>query len=742
MSKYGDTDNSDSVGTTDVVNLYQTLRNTPDHELSFDFASTLVDETTEAGQEVSGAINEFFKLNVHKKYAFAGPAVHELLKVNHVAKGRISSEEYIDADYDFSVSAKGANVDIENDEFIASFPTTLDYSGWDGVNGDPKEVGWVKIYKKNSIYEQYINCPPPIEFIRSQDFIHSDHGLRSLAKSENYVVVSSFLHGNSSTPTKAQVHIYEKLPNEVYVYRHLLEISDALRAPTVDILDDFLFIGNCTNGEVSIYSFSALQENHRFSAKNTTKPIQVLDLSQFSSNDEFSIDSSFFGFSIKSYSVLDKKILFIGSPHLKFKKPEAPWNGEAEVGAVFYYQLENNNWNYKSKIIPSNWENIDLGGGYGFEDLSIKFGFDFDFKFHGQNTENQFSHNAVLLIGAPRYYNSVTSNRREGIVFTYGCNIKSLNDSGHDSFASESTIEFDETTFELSQDDIGEFEFGRSIAIDNENNAWIACNPARGASVGYYTPTHLVEVVRYQFSNEYLISSDRDGGKLVTNGDDIIFGSSENIRVFQEGNVEILKNETDAEYSEMKEHLNKKLPREWGTPPDPTDTELVILPFDYGVGSKSLAEWIEMNSTGDERLSPYIKKIIDEESIVESPSYEYLWKYGNPTLKVIPWSSTIGNVINVHTPHGLLIAEYGNSLQYKGKTNFTMLLDANTPNNKMASWKVNDTFIDGPDKIEITINGEDIDISVDFKRNVDAPKDHVKYVKSIHGEIIISDTKD
>ena len=739
MSKYGDTENKNSVNNTDVTNIQKILRGKT--ALNLSFTDELIDETIDQARVVSDSVNDFFKLNVNKDYAFSGPSAKELLKVNHVANGNLPVEEYNDADYDWSVSSKGANVDMNNDAFVASFPTTIDYRSWDGETDIPKECGWAKVYTKNGEYNQYANIVPSSEFLKKQDFTHTDFGLKSTAISENFIAVSSYLYGgNDANPRTGYVNIYQKFPNGKFLFRHLIEIENITRAPTVEILDDFLFVGNPSNVSVFIYKLSDLEKNQMLKGPSFIKPIQVLTELQISNIDQPSAHHpSMFGFSIKAYSNGVDKFLLIGSPHYTKFMEDEPYNGDVEIGAVYVYKYNDgtSSWEYKQQILPKNWENIPVEDGYGFEKLAIKFGYAFDFIFRPHGSMGS---KGILLIGAPKYYKQVPPLRREGRVYCYRLD-------NNDLFSWEDVISFPEFATNIGQDDIGLFEFGRSISLDNQDNAWIASEPPQGTTILRYGVSSLdFDAQTWDYEENYLITNERGGGVLSTNREDVVCGTANNIiKVFQsEGSVKILKS-NDSQHSEQEEtlflveKLNKDFPSEWGKPPLTDSENLCVLPFGFGVGSPKLAEWITDNSTGDARLNNYVKNQIESESDLSSQNYEELVKTGNPTIKIYPWTSTIGNVINVYCPHGHLLAEYGNPLLYKGSTKFVMRLNANTPNNKMASWKVNDTFIDGPDQIELNITGENITVSVDFKRNVNAFKNVIKIVESKNGKIIISE---
>ena len=151
---------------------------------------------------------------------------------------------------------------MNNDAFVASFPTTIDYRSWDGETDIPKECGWAKVYTKNGEYNQYANIVPSSEFLKKQDFTHTDFGLKSTAISENFIAVSSYLYGgNDANPRTIYVNIYQKFQNGKFLFRHLIEIENITRAPTLEILDDFLFVGNPSIVSVFIYKLSDLEKN-------------------------------------------------------------------------------------------------------------------------------------------------------------------------------------------------------------------------------------------------------------------------------------------------------------------------------------------------------------------------------------------------------------------------------------------------------------------------------------------------
>ena len=109
MSKYGDTNNTNSIDSSDVDTMVGIMRTTLDN--SFDFAGNRraffdMDIDENPNTDLNDSINEFSKLNVHRKFAFAGPSAHELLKLNHIANENLSEEEYNDADYDFQLDRK------------------------------------------------------------------------------------------------------------------------------------------------------------------------------------------------------------------------------------------------------------------------------------------------------------------------------------------------------------------------------------------------------------------------------------------------------------------------------------------------------------------------------------------------------------------------------------------------------------------------------------------------------------
>ena len=69
MSKYGDTENKNSVNNTDVTNIQKILRGKT--ALNLSFTDELIDETIDQARVVSDSVNDFFKLNVNKDYAFS-----------------------------------------------------------------------------------------------------------------------------------------------------------------------------------------------------------------------------------------------------------------------------------------------------------------------------------------------------------------------------------------------------------------------------------------------------------------------------------------------------------------------------------------------------------------------------------------------------------------------------------------------------------------------------------------------
>lgn len=754
MSKYGDTNKTNSIDSSDVDTMLGIMRTTLDN--SFGSAGNRraffdMDIDENPNTDLNDSINEFSKLNVHRKFAFAGPAAHELLKLNHIADGNLPEEEYNDADYDFSVGSKGANVDMHNTDFVASFPTALDYRSWNDQDTDEaRECGWVKLYSEDGQYKQHKNLLPPTEFLKTKDFVHSDYGLRSIAKSENYVAVSSYLYGNTDS-TDAQVIVYEKLSSGSFIVRHIIKVESITRAPTVEIHGDHLFVGNPTNsnGAVLIYSLSELSRHQNFYGFNAVQPIAILTESDLGVTQ--SSTPSFFGFSIKAYSNETDKLLIIGAPHYSEFRNDSSVTSDFEIGAVyiFKYDDELDSYGFLQRLLLPNWETLPYEDGYGSEKLAMKFGYSFDFRFklHGD-----FQSKGILLIGAPKFYQNTPVLKREGKVYAYrlGSNY---------GFTLETAIDCPENELNVQFDDVGLFEFGRSIVLDNQDNAWIASNPPQGSTVVRYGVTNLeFDTQTWTYEDSTKISEDRDGGFLTTNLDDIVFGSANNIKVFQDdGNSitplkntkevteEVKQSSEDKQITTTEEpsvsYLNKDLPSEWGSAPTESSDYLVPLPFGYGVGTTHLASWIEENSTGDVRKSKYLQKVVNAETTSENINYSELMETGNPTIKIKPWSSTIGSKIDIHSPHGLLIAEYGNPLVYKSSTVCTLILEANTPNNMMASWKVNDTFIDGSDRIELLIRGEDMNVSVDFKRNVRASKDQIRCVECREGKIIVFDKK-
>ena len=755
MSKYGDTNNTNSIDSTDVDAMYGIIRTSLDDSFNSGenkraFFDMDIDENPNS--DLNESINEFSKLNVHRKFAFAGPSAHELLKLNHIANGNLSDEEYNDADYDFSVGSKGANVDMHNNTFVASFPTAIDYRSWNDQDEDEaKESGWVKLYSKDAQYKQHKNLLPPTEFLKTKDFLHSDFGLRSIAKSDKFVAVSSYLYGDSDKQ-EGLVNIYEKLSSGSFIFRHLIKVENITRAPTVEILDDQLFVGNPTQppGLVRIYSLSELSKNQNFYGYNTSEPTALLSETDLGITQ--SSTPSFFGHTIKAYSDGTTKLLIIGAPHFSEFRNDSTATGDMEIGAVYIYKYddEQSSWVYKQRILPLGWENIPVEDGYGFEKLAIKFGYSFDFRFKEHGSSPQWK--GILLIGAPKFYKQIPSLTRQGRVYCYSLN-------NNEVFSYQDVIDLPESEVNIQFDDVGLFELGRSIALDDQDNAWIASNPPQGSTVLRYGVTNLEHGMQtWTFEESTKISEDRDGGFLTTNLNDVVFGSANNIKVFQDdGSITPLENvETDIhdslnhiseeDKSEIADtqvpYLNKQFPSEWGSAPDMSFTYLVPLPFGYGLASPYVAGWIQDNSTGDVRKSKYLQKVFESEKMsVEQPDYYELWENGNPTIKITPWSSTIGTVVDVHSPHGHLIAEYGNPLVYKGRTAFTLILNASTPNNKMASWKVNGQFIDGCDRIELLVRGEDMNVSVEFKRNETAVKSQIKCVECRRGELTIYDKK-
>ena len=276
---------------------------------------------------------------------------------------------------------------------------------------------------------------------------------------------------------------------------------------TFPILDDFLFVGNPTKYGVYVYSLSHLSENQKFYGFNTIKPIQVLAEGLLSNIEEPSAHNpSMFGSSIKAYANGDDKFLIIGAPHYSVFRGDAPYNGDVEIGAVYVYKFNDSSssWEFKQQILPPNWENIPVEDGYGFEKLAIKFGYAFDFIFRPHGSMGS---KGILLIGAPKYYKQVPPLRREGRVYCYRLD-------NNDRFSWEQVIDFPESETNTEFDDIGLFEFGRAIALDNQDNAWIATEPTQGSTILRYGVTSNSldnDMQTWNFEESYLIRLvDRD----------------------------------------------------------------------------------------------------------------------------------------------------------------------------------------------------------------------------------------
>tara|TARA_Y100001933_G_C19011791_1_gene569151 strand:+ start:628 stop:2880 length:2253 start_codon:yes stop_codon:yes gene_type:complete len=687
---------------------------------------------------------EFFAVNMYKKWAYSGPSFHELLRMNAVKNDDTLLEDFYEADYsnfgvgdpwDAPESGKGSFVDMNGttDEFVASYPTLIDYTSWEGpvpVSEDAvfREVGGARTFKKNGSFASETTLLPPTELYKTRTFKHSEFGLRAIAHGDNYIVTSAYLHSGAGqdeaqeTPSIGSIFVYEKLPDGDYVFRHEIECQNTTRAPFVQIYGDELFVGNYLNHEVKIYSLSEISSNQKLTSKNETAPKQILE-----SDTDWGKANEYYGSYIHCR---DGEHLFIGVDNGRIEQSSVTLGDYSlDCGYVdVYKKSEAGVWEKFTRIIPNDLDQYipDEVSPYGFDPADIQFGYSI---FHKKDDTGK----EYVAIGSPRA-NIDTEGGDDFHVYAGAVYIvQPTYDSNGEitSFSHVQYIAYDsnwESNF--TNEATAEYEFGRSVLFDDDFSLWTCGNP-RSGSIVVRIP-HTVNSWNDTNATSVQISTDRLGGVLTTNGTDVIYGGPFKLRVFEKtttNNPESLKMPQESETKIQQEPTQalqvKPFPSEWGAPPTRQTSDIVELPFGYGNGSSTVSAWILQHSTGDMRTTEYLRHV-DSRKPKQTGEIDYheLWRHGNPTIQ-IKIGSSIGGKINASTrDHGEFVVEEGKMMRYKSATRSTIELKVDGELDGVSVyWNVNGVRSVGNTYMALMVSGEDMNVEVTFTKDKFAVND-------------------
>lgn len=737
MGKYGDINNSGTITSSDITAM-------------FDYV--VGDSALPNPLDSDEASRKFFCMNMGKKWAYSGPSFYDMLKLKQVQLGNLPAEDFWGADYnnnsapawDEPESGKGSYVDMNgaSNQFVTSFPTLIDYASWSGpeaIQGqdtDMRETGGARTYTKDMQYNTEFNILPPTELYKTRTFEKSDFGLRSLAFEGNFMATSVYLHGEGTeTPTTGSVFIYEKLPSGTYTFRHEIEVTDTTRAPVVEIHGDWLFVGNPLNHVVAVYSLSDFAENAEVAAKNETAPKQLLSPNTIQGEQVTDWYGSYLHCS-------DGVHLFVGVDNGRLEQVDVVnGNYTVDCGYIDVYKLESGEWDYVARITPPDLSIFQNDDSYGTDPADIQFG---SCVYHRKNT---IAAAEYVAVGAPRADTDSSfrgsdyifnDTRKDGAVYVY--KMTTVNDIPVFQFVHKES--YQDSWFNSNITDSGEMEFGRSVVFDDEFSLWIASNPLIGSHVTRIPQLNSTSWDTANATHES-ISSDRLGGVLTTNGHDVVYGGPYKLRVFQsttslnDQTPQVLKVPEKPIQPTTPDIIDEKpirptqeihgsgeqdkpqqheFPLEWGQPPALQARDIVELPFGYGMGSSTIAQWIESNSTGDVRDSAYLRKLVREQATTEVSNYHELWNVGNPLIRVRV-ASAVGGV-NVATPHGDIFVEKGSALNYKSITRTTIVVSTVGDLSGVAVyWEVNGQKLLGNTRLELLVCGEDMDVVVNFQKD-------------------------
>ena len=182
---------------------------------------------------------------------------------------------------------------------------------------------------------------------------------------------------------------------------------------------------------------------------SSTVPFKVL----MSENEEAGDNTILSGFSSLHADNTGNNVLVSGMPQGDVVVSNFG-NQKIDCGRVLVWKLETGTWNYDTELTPPDITRYatDLSG-YGEDTADIQFGY------------AVFTKPNRILVGAPRAYKSY-KERREGVVYSF-----TKNSSGN--WIYETMIENDDDKTTTLTKTTGTWEFGRGVALDAQNNAWV-----------------------------------------------------------------------------------------------------------------------------------------------------------------------------------------------------------------------------------------------------------------------------
>ena len=358
--------------------------------------------------------------------------------------------------YDESNSLFATQVDSWTNLFIASAPGTRAYYDWDD-NGSSyyKTTGLCKVYRKTneSDLQDYGLIEPPFDLLKNRNWdvdyipMGSDTilGGRTIAIHANYVAVASKYNDSGV------VYVYFNNGEGDYELKHEVIINGDFtnHLPVIELSSGFLFVTDpMSDPKINVYKITELNDVNEESASSTV-PFKVL----MSENEEAGDNTILSGFSSLHADNTGNNVLVSGMPQGDVVVSNFG-NQKIDCGRVLVWKLETGTWNYDTELTPPDITRYatDLSG-YGEDTADIQFGY------------AVFAKPNRILVGAPRAYKSY-KERREGVVYSF-----TKNPTGN--WIYETMIENDDDKTTTLTKTTGTWEFGRGVALDAQNNAWV-----------------------------------------------------------------------------------------------------------------------------------------------------------------------------------------------------------------------------------------------------------------------------